>query len=299
MAESPSVDRANDLPDNTTVELAAGRSRAWIVPGRGGRLGQLDLGDGPLLRGWSPGRSWDDWGCYPLVPWSNRIPGGRFRVGGVEGHVPVNFPDGSAIHGLGADVAWTVAARDERSVVLVVELRAGPYEVRAELDYRLADDGLRVELAVEPRGTSPVPVGLGFHPWFHDGAIRVPADRRWPGEPLPTAADTVPVEGRWDLRAAVVPEPMDACFTGLTDTVAEVPGVRLRWSDPVIAVVVYSGEPGWVCVEPVTMANDGFGLAERGDPGHGVRLLEPGERLAMGCSFERSSLAGRGAAPPT
>ena len=60
-----------------------------------------------------------------------------------------------------------------------------------------------------------------------------------------------------------VPPPMDRCFTALTGREAEVPGVALRWDGPVTQVVVYSGEAGWVAVEPVTMATDGCGLAAR------------------------------------
>lgn len=269
-----------DRPDGDVVLLTAGDARAWVVPGHGGRLGQLDLGDGPVLRGWTPERGWDAWGCYPLVPWSNRIPGGRFHVDGEEVQLPVNHPDGSAIHGLGAVAEWSIVERTPSSVRLAVELAEGPYDLRSDLAYELAADGLRVELSVEQRGEAVVPVGLGLHPWFRLGPVRVPADRRWPGEPLPTGPTPVPVEGRHDLRARVVPEPMDACFTGLTDSVAEAPGVRLGWSGPVVAVVVYRSADA-VCVEPVTMANDGFGMAERGWPGHGVQRLGPGDRLAV------------------
>jgi aldose 1-epimerase len=198
----------------------------------------------------------------------------------------VNWTDGSAIHGLVATSPWTVRAATATTVDLVVEAEAGPYHVRGEQAFDLRPGELRLGLAVLNAGTIAVPAGIGVHPWFRAGRVRVPADLKWPGDPLPTGPP-VPVEADDDLRGGMVPPPMDRCFTGLTDTVAEVPGLRLRWVGPVTQVVVFAGEAGWVAVEPVTMANDGFGLAERGIPGHGVQVLEPGGELRVSYRFER------------
>ena len=59
------------------------------------------------------------------------------------------------------------------------------------------------------------------------------------------------------------------------------PELRLHWTGPVTQVVVFSGDEGWVCVEPVTMANDGFRMADEGMPGTGVLALDPGESFAV------------------
>lgn len=80
---------------------------------------------------------------------------------------------------------------------------------------------------------------------------------------------------------------MDACFTGLVQSSADVPGLRLSRDGPITNIVVFSGEPGWVCVEPVTMANNGIELARRGIDGHGVRVLEPEATLAVTYVLER------------
>ncbi len=63
--------------------------------------------------------------------------------------------------------------------------------------------------------------------------------------------------------------------------------MRLHWAGPISHVVVYTGVAGWACIEPVTMASDGFGMAERGGAGHGVVVLDPGEGLAVRYRFER------------
>jgi aldose 1-epimerase len=273
-------------PVRDPIVLRSGRSRATVHPELGGRLGQLDLGDGSLLRGPAPGLGWAEWGCYPLLPWSNRIPEGRLTVGSVEWQLPVNWPDGSAIHGLVASSPWTVAAATDRDVQLVTDATAGPYEVRGKQAYELGSDGLELTVTLVNHADHAVPAGLGIHPWFRAGRVRVPADEKWPGEPVPVAPP-VPVEPEEDLRAGAVPPPMDRSFTALTGREVEVPGLALRWDGPVTQVVVYSGEPGWVAVEPVTMAPDGFGLAARGVDGNGVQVLESGDELSVAYRFVR------------
>lgn len=272
---------------NKAVELRAGNVRATIFPEAGGRLGQLTVDGTDLLRGPEyAGEGWAWWGSYPLLPWSNRIPGGRFTFEGRDHVVPVNWDDGTAMHGLTAWVPWTVTGPCSSTAIdLAVEVAGGPYRVRGEQSYRLDPGGLDQTLRVTNLGIDRVPVGLGIHPWFRAGEIRVPADCRWPGEPLPEGAP-VPVEPGEDLRVLGRPPVMDRCYTGLSGDGADVPGLTLRWSDGVGHVVVYSGTPGWVCVEPVTMANDGFRLAAEGVDGHGVIALEPGAAAAVTFRFE-------------
>ena len=97
-----------------------------------------------------------------------------------------------------------------------------------------------LHLAARNEGDAPVPMGIGIHPWFRSGPIRVAADMRWPGEPVPNGAP-VTVEEEYDLRTTDAPQAMDACFTRLcTDTTAEVPGALLHWSGPITNVVVYT-----------------------------------------------------------
>lgn len=267
------------------VELRAGSAMARVAIGMGGRLAQLDLGGGPLLRGPDPELAWSAWGSYPLVPWSNRIPSGTLRLGDVHADLPVNWPDGSAIHGLGAAGPWGVVDHSDRFLDLVLDIDLEPWVLRCHQRFELRPDGLRHELGVRNRGLRPVPVGLGIHPWFRAGTVRVPAERAWPGEPLPTGPHE-PVEGSGDLRTPSTPPRMDRCFTGLTERFVEAPGVRLGWEGPVTQVVVYTGEPGWVALEPVTMANDGFGLAERDVEGHGVVHLDADDELRVAYTYE-------------
>jgi galactose mutarotase-like enzyme len=88
-----------------------------------------------------------------------------------------------------------------------------------------------------------------------------------------------------DLREARLAPEMDRCYTGLTGSTADVGDVQLSWTGPITQVVVYTGAPGWVCIEPVTMANDGFRLADEGVAGHGVIALDPGQSASVTYRF--------------
>lgn len=267
------------MNDLSPVVLRAGQSVATILPALGARVAELDLGDGPVLRTEADAVSWKEWGCYPMLPWSNRIPVGRLTVHGVTHRLPVNHDDGSAIHGLVANQPWDLRSATHTAAELAIEVDLQPYRVLGEINYALEPGSLQIELAVTNLGPTAVPVGLGIHPWFRTGPVRVPAAMKWPGDPLPIGPP-VPVADEDDLRSLRLPPAMDRCFTGLESDTADVPGVQLRWSDAVGHVVVFTGHDGWVAVEPVTMANDGIGLAERGQAGHGVRMLEPGDRYS-------------------
>ena len=271
----------------TGLVLSAGEAVATILPSVGGRLAQLDLGDGPLLRPASPELGWAEWGSYPLLPWSNRIPEGRLRWRDIDAQLPVNWPDGSSLHGLAADVPWEVHGADDRSATLSVVVACAPYRVRGAQRFTLHDKALEIELSVQNIGEGTVPAGLGIHPWFRAGRLIIPATSCWEGEPLPIGP-LVPVAGARDLRAGAVPPRMDCCYTGLTANEVRAPGVTLSWDGPVTQVVVYTGESGWACVEPVTMANDGFNLARRGVDGHGVFELGPDQTAQVVYRFRRA-----------
>lgn len=268
---------------NDVIELTAGDATASVHPGAGGRLGQLTIAGIAQLRGPEHADGgWAQWGSYPLVPWSNRIPDGVLTTPAGTFTLPINWPaDPSAIHGLGADVAWDVDDADERSVAQSVRLVDGPYDVTGFQTVELSADHLDHRLAVTNEADVAVPVGLGFHPWFAVAPIQVPADSCWPGDtPLPDGPP-LPVDVSNDLRVLRPAPVMDRCYTHLTDNLATVGELTLSWRGPVTQVVVFSGDPDWVCVEPVTMANDGFNMWAAGFADTGVVLLEPGASTQM------------------
>ena len=273
----------SDAAGHEFVTLADGAARAELLPALGGRIAQVTLGSRPLLRG--PEHAdlgWPWWGSYPMLPWANRIPDGVVRFDGTTITVPVNWPDGTAIHGLAYERPWDVVAAGRTEATLRIEVMVDRYHVRAEQRFALSADALDLEIDVTNVAEWPVPAGVGIHPWFVAAPVRVPAELAWPGEgPMPDGVPR-PVRPEEDLRQQVIAVPMDRCFTGLTDTGADIGDLTLSWRGPITQVVVYSGEPGFVCVEPQTMATDGIRLADAGVDGTGVIALEPDVTLSVG-----------------
>ena len=267
------------------MRLAAGPATVELRPARGGRIGRIVLDGRDLIRH-DDTLAWHLWGCYPLAPWSNRIPRGVFRFRGREHLMPVNFEDGSALHGLVAEAAWRVVEASEAGAVLEVEAERAPFRVQVVQDFRLLSDRLAFTLSVRNAGDEDVPAGVGIHPWFPHGRLEVPAEEVWPGL-LPTGPPR-PVTEDEDLRAGAPPPPgLDHAYTALIASRARLPdlGLDLEWSDAVENVVVYTGKPGWMTVEPVTNANDGFGMLDRGWSRHGVQVLAPGAVLSVTYAF--------------
>ncbi len=272
------------------IVLQCGSAVATIYPDHGGRLGQIEFDGETYLRGPEGGAAelgWGYWGSYPLLPWSNRIPGGEFGFEGRVLRVPVSWEDGSALHGLAARTPWSVISASAAHVALSIDIDEGPYVVRGEQTFALTDRHLDQKVSVTNNAGDRVPVGLGIHPWFLVAPVRVPADSIWSGDgPMPDGAPT-PVGLNEDLRAARLAPRMDRCYTDLTESVVDIGSLTLSWTGPVTQVVVFSDDPNFVCVEPVTMANDGFRLADEGNTGTGVVALDPGESLAVTYRFAR------------
>ena len=85
MASGPA--HAGTTPDGaSTLVLEAGDARATILPGDGGRIGSLVVGDHELLVTGDPDRM--RWGSYPMAPFAGRIRHGRFTFRGIEHRLP-------------------------------------------------------------------------------------------------------------------------------------------------------------------------------------------------------------------
>ncbi len=176
-------------------------------------------------------------GCFPLVPWCNRIAHGQFTwppksvIGArscgdlARDHVlDMNFGDHPhAIHGLGWRRPWRVEAIGADSITLSPRHEPAPraWPFTATLLYRLTGDGLTTEIAATnshcefapmgPAPMGPAPMGIGAHPYF-------------PGAPTPEI--TFQADGVWETRDSLpshhinLPLPndhtagLDHCFTG-------------------------------------------------------------------------------------
>ncbi len=279
-----------ELDASERVTITSGPHQAEFAPGGGGRLTRLST-DGhdwivPLTETQWPAGRWPRAGCYPLAPYSNRIRDGVFGFNGAR-HALQSVPGRPhAIHGGALHQAWRVRDQSADSVDLALEQPAGvlgwPWPFECVQRYRLDARGLSVALAIVNRGETPMPFGLGLHPYFTAERVTLHARRAWTADAdgLPTGSKSAHVR---ELRRSA-----SGCDTYLSQwegrAVLHWPGGHqlTLHADPAFAhLVVYTaGGSEFLCVEPVSNVADAFNLAAGGDARTGMRVLEPGARFS-------------------
>ena len=230
--------------------------------------------------------------AFPLVPFSNRIRDGRFRFDGRDVVLPLNrTPERHAIHGQGWQATWTPREVSTASALLEFHHApdAWPWAYRASQRFTLSPTGLTIELALHNDSDTPMPAGLGWHPYF----LRTPrttltaaVERIWrtDAEMLPTDLVPSPVTARLSAGVPIDSVSLDNGFTGWSRrAVIEWPerGVRLVMTAErpldFLTVFIPPSLP-FFCVEPVTHATDALNLT--GPAAEvGRRSLEPGATL--------------------
>ena len=286
------------------LALGEGPVRVELLPGLGGRLHRLQAFGHDLLR--TPAdpavhaRDPFLWGGYLMAPWCNRIAAVPAPFGGQIVDLPSNFPDGSAMHGQVYAAPWQVKADGTLSVRGGGDGWPWPYEctLRADVD----DAVLSIHLALTNRGESPMPGGIGLHPWFRGPLeVRVRADQVVPSNTDP-AARLEPVSGPFDLREMrPMPIGLHAAWLATAD-----PALEMQWPVGVRASVhVISDAAAWivaaspsdldaVAIEPQTQAAYGLERLLAGEPG-AMQPIGPGAtmRLRIELTFASSEAGTR------
>lgn len=270
----------------TLLSLRAGRLAMDLAPDAGGSIARLAVeGDGEdagdLLRPATDtalaSGTGKDTGCYPLMPYSNRIANGRLDFGGEVFQLARNWPGvRHPMHGDGWRHPWKVLHHERNRADLVYLHERGPagaewpFRYRARQSFRLEETGLAVRLSIENLEDRVVPAGLGLHPFFMREAdtelsCRLAGVWRTDSEVLPL--QRVPIPGEWDFSASrrVDGVGLDHCFDGW-DGEATISWPRRRLALVLSAteafrhLVIYvpDGQRHF-CVEPVSHANGAIG----------------------------------------
>jgi aldose 1-epimerase len=247
-----------------------------------------------------------DCGLYLLTPWSNRIAGARLSFGGRHIELEPSFPDGSAIHGEGWRSAWRMTDRSPISATCVLhtvpEPGRWPWAMVHTVRYVIEETpraggmevGLRVELSVTNVDDTPCPAGLGFHPFlastFHGrrgvvtfpGLARYPAVGQIPVGPAQRDEMTAAFERGVDIGTLEADDVFVAPRWGEARVTYGPREVSFEVGPEVTHAVVYAPAHGrFICLEPVTMANDAFNAPDA--QARGVVALGPGQTLRTSC----------------
>jgi aldose 1-epimerase len=290
-----------DLPQTgELVALRDGGTEVIVAPGCGARLVAFRLGGRDVLRPASPDSLRDaapyGFAGFPLMPYSGPIFGDGFRFAGAWHPLARNVPaEPTATHGEGWIRPWRIVARGERS--LSVEMDYAPasegcfsFAWRGEMTFGVTGGRLTVGMKLTNRDHRPMPAGMGLHPYFPKASgttLAFDCTGVWPPDaPEAVGKGCGPLEPGLDFRSAreVGEIVFDRCFEGWGGkaTLAAPDGFTTTIeADPVFGKLqIYDAwDYPYICVEPVTNANDGFNRAALGVPGHAVAVLDPGRCL--------------------
>ena len=282
------------------IQITSGDHVVVLVPEHGGAiLSWTHRGIHRLLPhapGVAPGRPGGT-GCFPLVPYCNRIAWRRFTWEGKTHELAANFGDHPhAIHGVGWQRPWTIEDLSASGIKLSLRhdpsganASAWPFAFSARLNYQLTEPGLTIAIEATNLHVSPAPAGIGVHPYFPrgaDAAIAFRAGGVWLNhEALPVRHEAVPPA--WDHAGGriVNDERLDNCFTGWTGR-ARLPRLRIE-ADGLFANLQVFTPPGanFFCVEPVSHVPDAINRPDL-PPDQAMAVLAPGETLRGSVTFE-------------
>ncbi|GAA4021101.1 aldose 1-epimerase [Deinococcus rubellus] len=282
-----------------------------IVPEYGASILNLSAASGrPVLRPVDPAKveSSSDTGCFPLMPYSNRIRDARFEFAGRT--VELRPKSGSTLvqHGDVRNRPWQVERVSDTHLIGTFDSREfgdmnWPWAFTACLEYLLHGPHCDIALTLTNVSDEAMPAGMGLHPYFQrlqDG--QPPQVQFGAGGWYPTDENSLPLGGSQAIPANLdfgVARPVgeaqiDAVFASWDGT------ARLSWSgvgwpgrdwpgqraltltaDNVFShLVLFTAPDGSLALEPVSHATDAFNLAARGVAGSDMKVLSPGQSLA-------------------
>lgn len=282
-----------------SLTIADGPIHVELLPDVGARLHRLRVYGHDLLR--TPvdaaehSREPLRWGAYVMAPWCNRIAVAPTEIAGQQIAVASNFPDGSAIHGQVYAAPWQV--RPDGALHIAAGDDGWPWPYECSVRVEIADAVLTIEQSLANRSRTPMPAGLGLHPWFmRPMEVSIKA-RRVVSSNTDPASNLVPVGGPFDLRRmGPMPDDLDAAWLPDAD-----PAVEMEWPTLGIGAVMTArcDAGAWIvaasprdveaiAIEPQTHAPHGLRRLIDGEPG-GLQLLDPGGtlRLTIRLAFER------------
>eukprot|EP00762_Andalucia_godoyi_P005257 ANDGO_06787.mRNA.1 Aldose 1-epimerase len=239
--------------------------------------------------------------CFIMAPYANRIRNGKYQF--LDQEFQLARPEAHAIHGCVRDQCWSIISQSDTAIVLEVSVSnpsVFPVPFTCRASYSVAGCVVMSTLSIQNDDEfRRMPVGGGFHPFFKlpdvdadsdvEAMLECDVKEAWPLDEgcLPTG-EPVAIPGGSVLDFSKLKEIrkgdfFDACcvnwpsgYAVLRHSGLHILVKRNTTAEFVNHCVLYHPPgKGFVCIEPVVNANDGFNLAAKGVRSHGVWTLEP------------------------
>ncbi|MDB5743771.1 MAG: aldose 1-epimerase [Polaromonas sp.] len=285
--------------------LRAGALALDVLPAVGGSIARFDIlgpaGRQPLLRGTD--ENYVDVlasACFPLVPYANRIRGGRFQCDGRAIHLACNLPgDASPLHGQGWRAAWSVEHAQEDGIDLLYRHAADewPWTYASRQRISLSPEACTVTLDCRNLSDRPMPCGLGLHPYYPctpQTLLDTDVSHVWSVDADVLPVDRLSATAAYSLQNRLIcGQNLDNGFdgwSGKTRIAWPERGVSLELSSPDTPYFqVYSPDSpenrGFFAAEPVQHANAALNAPQAQWRQLGIQMLAPGESRQLVSRF--------------
>ena len=286
--------------------------RARIIPEIGNNLVSLSIGKGneliyiPDQIGNLKKLSRQFYGNPILFPFPGRIPEGKFTFQNQNFQLPINFSDGTAIHGFVYNKKWEVeelSSPSDKKAYLKSACRSDaeiekvfPFPFKIEFTYILRESELEMVFTAENIGENPFPFGYGIHPYFllpgkrADWVLYFPANEIYELVDILPTGKTKEIPAQFDFRKEKSLEGiyMDDLFGNIQKSKDRVISCWLRNKATNLKLTVTSDqnfdyyvlyapkEHAFICIEPYTCIANAYNLANSGIE-TGLRILQPKE----------------------
>ena len=301
-----------DSVDIVRLTDSAHHIEVSICPSVGNIAYDMKVNGKPILM--QPTGTLAEWKAKPgqagipfLAPWANRLDGDAYWANGKKyllNPEVVNLrrdANGLSIHGLLLFAAdWHVVKLEATAQGAEATSRLEfwkhpewmaqfPFAHTIEMTYRLADGVLEVRTSIENHAKEPMPLCVGFHPWYQipdvprdEWTVHLPVKEHYTVSPktIPTGetkpndlADPLPLRGNQ----------LDDVFGGVNaadEFWVESKGQRIsvRYGPKFPIAVIYAPQTrNVVCFEPMSAVTNAFNLSHAGAY-KGLQSVPPGEK---------------------
>ena len=240
-----------------------------------------------------------------LFPFPGRIPKGTFQFQNQTFQMPVNFSDGTAIHGFVHDKKWEISeisppSDNEVSITSTYDLNAEiqeyfPFPFHLEMTYTLREYEIETLFVAKNVGDKAFPFGYGLHPYFQlhgkreDWVLYCPGTEQFILDDLIPRGDRILVPEEYDFQEEKSLD--DVYLDDLFGDLKKQNGKIISWIRNLktnFKLIVSSDQnfdyyvlfaPDWgdfICIEPYTCIPNAYNLSNRRMV-TGLRILEPNE----------------------
>lgn len=288
------------MADDPIIKLTFANSELSCNADNGADITHLVLGGKTLIQPRGFDKAENPW----LFPFPNRLSDGKYAFEGKAYQFPHNdYGRPNALHGFVLEQAFNLKEQGSNDTPTWATLAYSydgsltyyPFPFEVSIKYTLTEEDLKIDVSVRNTGTTAMPAGLGWHPYFdlpsgkNNASMRLPACQEIEVNDLMIPTGKKQPSTCFDTYRNLKGVELDTCFEvngkGQTNEVGLKAGDDYEisiWQDGAHEFIqVYTPDDGKsIAIEPMTCGIDAF------NTGEGLKVLTPGENWMVSCGVK-------------